>query len=192
MSPRNKEDNEIIRERRKAHILEVALNLFARIGYDSTTISKIATKAKISKGLMYNYFNSKEDLLKSLIFDLGKAEEVMMSTVIDDDAKKMLENIFISFFTTLVEDKDKWKLITALSFQVEKFDFIQDLASKKMAGYHFLFEDLLTRSGVENAKDEARLLGAIFDGIAVQYLVIHDDYPLDQMKKYLISKYCNS
>ena len=192
MSPRKKEDNELIRERRKAHILEVALNLFARVGYESTTISRIAKEAKISKGLMYNYFDSKEDLLKSLILDLNKMEEGMMSSVIDDDPQVMLRNIIIAFFKTLVEDKDKWKLISVLTFQVEKFDFIQDLASQKMLGYHQLFEDLLSRSGIENAKEEAQLLGAIFDGIAFQYLVVHGDYPLDQMKNYLIKKYCNN
>lgn len=192
MSPRKKEDNEAIRERRKAHILEVALNLFARVGYESTTISKISNEAKISKGLLYNYFDSKEDLLKSLILDLNKIEEGMMSSVIDDDPQVMLRNIITAFFKTLVEDKDKWKLISALTFQVEKFEFIQDLASQKMLGYHQLFEDLLTRSEIENAKEEAQMLGAIFDGIAFQYLVIHGEYPLNQMKDYLIKKYCSN
>ncbi len=192
MSPRKKEDNEAIRERRKAHILEVALNLFARVGYESTTISKISNEAKISKGLLYNYFDSKEDLLKSLILDLNKMEEGMMSSVIDDDPQVMLRNIITAFFKTLVEDKDKWKLISALTFQVEKFEFIQDLASQKMLGYHQLFEDLLTRSEIENAKEEAQMLGAIFDGIAFQYLVIHGEYPLNQMKDYLIKKYCSN
>ncbi len=192
MSPRKKEDNEVIRERRKAHILEVALNLFARVGYESTTISKISKEAKISKGLMYNYFDSKEDLLKSLIADLNKMEEGMMASVIDDDPRIMMRNIFTVFFKTLVEDKDKWKLISALTFQVEKFDFIQDLASQKMLGYHMLFEDLLSRAGIENAKEEAQMVGAIIDGIAFQYLVIHGEYPLDQMKNYLIKKYCSN
>ena len=47
--------------------MSVALKLFAEKGYHATSISQIAVKAKVSKGLMYNYFSSKEDLLDEII-----------------------------------------------------------------------------------------------------------------------------
>jgi len=67
MSPRTPKQFDDIREERKALIMEVALYLFANVGFHATTITKIAKHAGISKGLMYIYFKSKEDLLSAII-----------------------------------------------------------------------------------------------------------------------------
>ena len=67
MSPRTEEQFEEIRESRKMEIMNNALELFANYGYHTTSISNISEKAGISKGLLYNYFSSKEELLKSII-----------------------------------------------------------------------------------------------------------------------------
>ena len=55
MSPRTTVQNEIIREERKAQILDAALHVFAEEGYHSASVSKVARRAEISKGLMYNF-----------------------------------------------------------------------------------------------------------------------------------------
>ncbi|MEZ4988112.1 MAG: helix-turn-helix domain-containing protein [Saprospiraceae bacterium] len=41
--------------------------MFAVFGYRGTTVSQIAAKAGISKGLLYNYFSGKEELLHEII-----------------------------------------------------------------------------------------------------------------------------
>jgi AcrR family transcriptional regulator len=67
MTPRTPSQFREIREERRALLLDTALKLFADEGYHNTTISKIAREAGISKGLMYNYFNSKEELLLEVL-----------------------------------------------------------------------------------------------------------------------------
>lgn len=67
MTPRTPQQFEVIREEKKTLIMNVALEHFAKEGYHNTTISHIAKHAGISKGLMYNYFESKEDLLSEII-----------------------------------------------------------------------------------------------------------------------------
>lgn len=190
MSPRRKEENEIIREERRSSILEVALRLFANKGYESTSISQIAKEAGISKGLIYNYFESKEALLKSLVTELNEMEKDYWEEIQDEDPKVMLRNIFEIYFKILVNNKNKLRLVTALTFQIEKFDFIQDLASQKMSNYLYLFEDILTKVGHASPKNEALMIGALLDGIATQFLVIHKEYPLNDFKTILINKYC--
>ncbi|MFH0926137.1 MAG: helix-turn-helix domain-containing protein [bacterium] len=51
----------------KNTILEASLNLFKRFGYKKTTIEEIAREAGIGKGSVYLHFNSKEDILLTLI-----------------------------------------------------------------------------------------------------------------------------
>lgn len=67
MSPRTPQQFEEIREEKKTLIMNVALEHFAKEGYHNTTISHIARHAGISKGLMYNYFTSKDELLSAII-----------------------------------------------------------------------------------------------------------------------------
>lgn len=47
-------------------ILKVATEVFAERGFNETTISQIAQKAKIAEGGIYVYFKNKEDLLFSI------------------------------------------------------------------------------------------------------------------------------
>ena len=62
----SKEKQQQIHETRKKQILDAAMELFDTHGYTDTKISDIAAKADISKGLVYRYFKSKEDILYAL------------------------------------------------------------------------------------------------------------------------------
>jgi AcrR family transcriptional regulator len=50
-------------EATRAQILDVALDLFRRHGFESTTMRGIASEAGVSLGSAYYYFESKEDLV---------------------------------------------------------------------------------------------------------------------------------
>ena len=52
---------------RKQEILEGAIRVFARCGYDKTTIATLAKELNISQGLCYRYFSSKEDIYRAAI-----------------------------------------------------------------------------------------------------------------------------
>ncbi len=54
-------------EDRREQILEAALRVFARKGFDKATNKDIAHEAGITAGLIYHYFKSKEDLLKAAL-----------------------------------------------------------------------------------------------------------------------------
>ena len=55
------------KEERKKAILMTALNLFVTRGYHETKISDIAAAVPMSTGLMFHYFESKEELLLELV-----------------------------------------------------------------------------------------------------------------------------
>ncbi len=60
-----------LRQRKKAatrkRILDTALRLFARRGFESPTVEEIAVAARVGKGTIYNYFRTKEDILVAFI-----------------------------------------------------------------------------------------------------------------------------
>jgi len=55
------------KESRPNEIIEAAFVLFAEKGFTTTTMDEIAHKAGISKGSIYNYFNSKEAIFEAVV-----------------------------------------------------------------------------------------------------------------------------
>jgi len=120
MSPRTAEQFEEMREERKALIMDVALEHFAKEGYHKTTISHIARHAGMSKGLMYNYFTSKESLLFEIIMrsvnemyaDLNRIKDGYLT-------EEEFEFLIRRLFNMLKEKKAFWRLIFQLVMQNE-------------------------------------------------------------------------
>jgi AcrR family transcriptional regulator len=54
---------------RRKSILQAARELFYLNGYQASTIDKIAERAELSKGTIYSYFDSKDELYVSAIID---------------------------------------------------------------------------------------------------------------------------
>ena len=67
MSPRNEEQNAMIKDERREQILSSALRVFATRGFAATKISDIVAKSGISHGLVYHYFTSKEEIFYTLL-----------------------------------------------------------------------------------------------------------------------------
>lgn len=55
------------KEKRRQEILQAGLELFIRKGYAATKITDIANQVGMSTGLLFHYFESKENLYKALI-----------------------------------------------------------------------------------------------------------------------------
>lgn len=55
---------------RRKEIIDVAKDLFIEYGFEKTSVTQIAKKAEVAKGLVYYYFETKEDVLNSVIENL--------------------------------------------------------------------------------------------------------------------------
>jgi TetR/AcrR family transcriptional regulator, fatty acid metabolism regulator protein len=53
-------------------IIDAAVEVFSRNGFQSSTISQIAQKANVAEGTIYQYFKNKEDLFFSIPIDKTK------------------------------------------------------------------------------------------------------------------------
>lgn len=100
--------------------MDVALEHFANEGYHKGTISHIARHAGISKGLMYNYFESKEQLLAEIIE--RSMEEIAAYLDPDNDGQLSDEEfeLFVrKLFLILREKISFWRLFYQLLMQKE-------------------------------------------------------------------------
>ncbi len=54
-------------EQREADIIEAAIYLFAEDGFHSASTRKIAARAGVSEGTLFNYFGSKNELMRAIL-----------------------------------------------------------------------------------------------------------------------------
>ena len=78
-------------DQRRREILEAATELFARRGYDVTTVQTIATRAGVAAGTVYLYFPSKEAILDALQEDfetglLDRVAAIAAAVLAEEDA----------------------------------------------------------------------------------------------------------
>ena len=186
MSPRTKIQFEEIRQKSRKNIEKIALEFFALKGYHATSISQIAEKAGISKGLLYNYFKSKEQLLNSIIM---KVYEELMKIVYTNEnlpADKQIEQMIIQTIEHLKKNITFWRLYLFLIHQSEVQKQLKELYNKMRIDYMDFVVKLFSEIGSKNPEMDALLLGTMFDGIALNYVTVPEDYPIDKMKDYLI------
>jgi AcrR family transcriptional regulator len=190
MSPRTKEQFDEIRTERKEQILRVALELFAHNGYHPTTIATIAKEANVSKGLMYNYFESKEMLLKELI--ITTSEKVHVELDANHDGK-VTPAEFIRFIKVTMknirENVIYWRLYTTVLLQNDVMDILmgemQNIAQDSLN----LLYDFFNQEFGDRATEELNHLSAVFKGIMLQYLAIKDKKWMDENEKMLLNYY---
>lgn len=94
MAPLHKDQLKDIRDERKQQIMRAAIKVFAENGIQLTKISMIAKEAGISHGLVYHYFDSKEELLyESLHFTMRMGETLQHLKELDESPISPLEKI---------------------------------------------------------------------------------------------------
>ncbi|MDA3823596.1 MAG: TetR/AcrR family transcriptional regulator [Bacteroidales bacterium] len=167
--PRTKEQFEEIRQNRKAHIMASAMKLFAEEGYGHVTISTLAKYAGISKGLMYNYFESKDQLLKEII-DSG-VHEIM--EYFDPNHNGVLTSeefeLFIrKTFQLMHENQEFWMQFFGLMVQPNIQEFLKSSALVKfMEQYFGMFASYFKKMGFEDPMLEVLQLSVIIEGLGV-------------------------
>ncbi|MFW6223099.1 MAG: TetR/AcrR family transcriptional regulator [Bacteroidota bacterium] len=189
--PRTENQYKEIRENRKKKILNAALRLFAMEGYHQTSISKIAKEAGISKGLLYNYFESKEDLLLKVVEDASAD----VYKYFDPNHDGMLEQEEMKYFIHNVfrvfrENYEFWKLYLSMAFNPQVMELLKNNIPVESENLIGVINDYFKRRGVEDPMSETIYFSSVLKGMAIQYIITPEYFPLEMMEKKLIEQFC--
>ncbi len=94
------------KEARPAELLEAALTLFVEKGFAATRSEEVAKAAGVSKGTLYLYFPSKEELLKAVIQHfLGTEIEagIQEAAAADGPTAQVMEQLLVTWWTRIYE-----------------------------------------------------------------------------------------
>lgn len=188
--PRTAEQYEQIRSKRRRLIMETALDLFATKGYYGTSMNNISQKAGISKGLVYNYFSGKEELLTQLVregflelvrfFHPGQAENISRN-----ELRVMINNMF----RELENRQNFWKLYFAVMTQPLVSSMMTNAIMELAAPVFQVLTDFFRNEGYKNPEAEARMFSAFLDGISMNFVVDPQSFPLDKVRLRILEMY---
>lgn len=184
MSPRTDSQNEQIREERKHQIMQVALEVLAESGFSNTSISKIASRAKISKGLMYNYFASKEELIHEVMID--GFNQLIDSFDRNKDGKLTTEEMhyFIdTTFDTLEANVTFWRTYFMVLLQPDVLQVIQPKLMETLGPFMQTAMNYFIENDYEDPEAQMRYFSAMLDGVGLHYILDPETFPLEGVKK---------
>ena len=161
-------------------ILQTALELMSAKGFDSVSMRDIGRSANISPGLIYNYFESKDDLLRS-IFLQGK-QEIIQSFQFEKNEIPIIEfeNYLNQTFGLIKQNTRFWKLFHSIRNQEQLMSIVSKETEELTQVIFTNLDGLLSRLNL-SGKLSVLTLFAMLDGAIAHYILL-PNYPIDQVK----------
>ncbi len=163
----------------RKEIKTIALNKFIDIGYDQVSLNDIVRSSNKSKGSLYNYFKSKNQLLEEVAIDLLTSAYNYSNNEWSDKNFNSLD----AFFTAYVEHiillikniGSPIKLMNVLMFIAKasvEFDSVRELRKKNDTKIH---DDItaqlrtIENSKISNFDELAQIIMDLVEGVATNY-----------------------
>ena len=158
-------DRSIAVAEKRRRILEAAIRVFAEHGYHGSRVGDIAEDAGVAHGLLYHYFASKEDVLRTIFVENWGQLIVRFRAVetSDEPAEKKLEGIAKILLRTWRNDP---ALVTVMVREVARSQHLQDRVDEVREAFAIL-ERVIEEgqaSGVFRRDVDARLAAWVIYG----------------------------
>lgn len=98
---------------RREQILDVALEVFARTGYHGTSMNDVAEAAGVTKPVLYQHFESKRELYRALLDEVGTRLLAAISKGAGEaaDGRAQTERGFRAYFRWVASDHAAFLLL---------------------------------------------------------------------------------
>ncbi|MEK3782898.1 TetR/AcrR family transcriptional regulator [Paenibacillus sp. FSL R5-0810] len=191
--PRTPSENERIRQMAKANILEAAMDLFIRQGYHATSISDVARHAGISKGLMYNYFQGKEELLATMVTERIEAiAQVMQDAAALTEPIEQLKFIIGHAIDSVYQKPEEHRFYLHLQTQPEADQELikySRLLVEEAARQFELQCRIFERLGVAEPRKRSLYFSSTLQGIMLMISTYPQQFPIEEIKAQMLDEF---
>ena len=140
-------------EQKKQHIIEAARNVFIEKGYRSVTMKDIVDACEISRGGLYLYFSSTEEIFKEVLKYEAEEDDDVFSAHITEEATAT--DILTLFFKEqkkeLLRKKDDLSIATFEFFFAEDIPKKENILKQKFDAGRLIIQKLI-EAGMENGE----------------------------------------
>jgi AcrR family transcriptional regulator len=176
-------------------IISGAAKVFAEYGYDLTTMDQICQALNISKGGLYIYFKSKQDLFLSVLGTIYEGRYEMMSKAFaaEDPVPVKFEKLLAGLEKIVApEDQTSMRLWVEAYLQSRRMPKLEEMKTKSYRQFEQLLQDLLVEGQQCGLVDEnldpanaAEMMMAVADGLMLHSLIVTWEVTPERVGKFL-------
>lgn len=98
---------------RRAQLIQVGREVFAEKGYEATSVEEIATRAKVSKPIVYEHFGGKEGLYAVVVDrEMEYVIGVISEALSEGSPRERAEQAALAFLTWVKDNPDGFAVLT--------------------------------------------------------------------------------
>lgn len=193
--PRTPEENDRIRQASKEKIRAAAMELFIKQGYYATSISDIAKQGGISKGLIYNYYKGKEELLSEMVeARIKEVVEVMEEAFTLNAPREQLKHIIDGAIDYIHQKPEVHRFFLHLQTQPESDEelikYSHLIIEENARQFEFqckIFESM----GETEPRKRSLYFSSVLQGIMLMISTYQQGFPIKEIKNQIIREFCN-
>jgi AcrR family transcriptional regulator len=184
-------------EKTKQKILDETINLIAKQGYASTSTREIAKKAEISEATIFKYYQSKDNLLKTIVMEtmeklFESSSEEKIPTVFKNNKNKAPEMILkslikerLNFFTVHNKELKVVFQEMLINKNVQKY-FKEEIWPRMVEISNQIFDQIKAeyelKAEMDNYMFRKSLFGMLFFTILFEE-ILEEDQAFDNQKQ---------
>jgi TetR/AcrR family acrAB operon transcriptional repressor len=163
-------------------LLDAALRVFSRQGYELTRLEDIAQEAGVTRGAIYHHFGSKSQLYNTLLGERFQRADIMLQQVLEAEGTplQILRRIMIRSLEFLEEDVEYREVLELVSFKVGMTPEIAEGFEIKKQRFRDLTDQVAAavELGIEsgeiqpdkNVRDTALAILGLMNGVTLLWL----------------------
>jgi len=191
--PRTPEANEQIRTAAKEKIRSAAIDVFVKKGFHSSSIEDVAKSAGISKGLLYNYFKGKTDLLAELVQNrIDEIRSVMEAAIELPSPKEQLQFIADHSLRNVAERPEAYRFYLHLQTHPKEDEVVShysQLLKDEMLRQSKVQIEIFRKLHAKHPELESLCFSTALHGIMFMYSSYPNGIPLEELKRELVTSY---
>jgi AcrR family transcriptional regulator len=174
----------------RENILNAASQLMMEMGVNRTSLADIARAANISKGTLYYYYSSKNDLIYDIVeLHLKRITDEVFENIKSYKGSNDLSSILKVLFSTFIKAETRGKLhLYLLHEAVSGNERLKEQFNVKYREWRTMITEELKDMLIDQDVDKdvfSYLVVSSHDGLIIQSLVGQEDIPVDKVTKYL-------
>jgi AcrR family transcriptional regulator len=194
--PRTAAQWDEIRRISRARIVRSAWEVFKTKGIHGASMNLIARRARVSKGLAYNYFPSKRDLLAAVVVQwLDESATLWEATLAVPDPLKGLRHLVDLFCTSVMQDPNRYRLFLVVFLESGYLGPIHAAGrrsvklARQVGRIRSASRDLFKRLGSSEPEAEVTFFRLLTSGLAAEYIMSPEEFPMEAVKKRIVAYY---
>ncbi len=137
-------------QQRRAQLIGVGRSVFAAKGFEAASIEEIASRAKVSKPVVYEHFNSKDGLYAVIVDrEVRGLVERITASLEGDHPRSLVQQAALAFLTYIEEEPDGFRILVRDSPVASSSGSLASVVGDLASQVEFILRDEFKQRGFD-------------------------------------------